>query len=134
MTDEIRLSLFNKLDNETRKYAFVAVGGYSIVYRNHHLLVPADTKPGVTSFEVQIKNPPSVPLQYIKYYQGDMAATAVHVGPYETLNKTYETIITWAKENHVPIGPDTVEDYQITGQMVENPEMYVTQIYIPLKR
>lgn len=133
MTDEIRLNLFNKLDRETQKYAFITVGGYSIVYRNHHLLASAGAKPGVTSFDIQIKNPPSVPLQYIKYNDGYMAATAVHVGPYDTLEETYQHIIHWAAENHVPIGTDTVEDYQITGQMVEDPAMYVTQIYIPLK-
>ena len=40
--------------------------------------------------------------------------------------------LSWAKENQIPIGTNAVEDYQITGQMVNDPEMYVTQLYIPL--
>lgn len=131
MTDEIRLQLFNQLDQETKRYFFISVGGYSIVYRNHHLLAPEE-QPRNTTSEIQIKNPPTVPFEYIRYNEGCMAATAVHVGPYEKLPETYQKIMDWSREHHVTIGQDAVEDYQITGQMVENPEMYVTQLYIPL--
>ncbi len=132
MTDAYRLRMFNLLDEQTRKYKFVSVGGHDIIYRNSPLLGASPARPGKTTFDIQIKNPPSVPMEFVRYNKGFLAATAVHVGPYETLPDTYRLITTWAAENGHRLNTDALEDYQITSQMVNDPELYVTQIYVPL--
>lgn len=133
MTDECRLHLFNQLDEQTQKYLFITVGGYDIVYHGHPLLTSTPHAPAKTTFDIQIKNPPTVKTDFIRYTTGFLSATAVHVGPYDTLSETYEEIIRWAKKNGHTLGTDALEDYQITNQMVSDPSLYVTQIYIPLE-
>lgn len=132
MTDECRLRLFNQLDELTQKYLFIAVGGYDIVYHGHPLLSGSSQSPARTTFDIQIKNPPTVEADFVRYSAGFLSATAVHVGPYDTLSETYEEIIRWAGETGHTLGTDALEDYQITSQMVGDPSLYVTQIYIPL--
>ena len=132
MTDAYRLRLFNRLDEQTQKYLFISVGGYDIVYHDHPLLTAAPHPHTRTTFDVQIKNPPTVSTSFVRYAAGFLSATAVHVGPYETLHQTYEKIIHWARENGHTLGSDALEDYQITSQMVSDPSLYVTQVYIPL--
>ena len=132
MTDAARLRFFSQLDEYSQRYAFVTVGGCDIIYRGHPLLSDASVRPGPTTVDIQIKNPPSIPADFIHYTRGFLAATAVHVGPYETLSETYRLILEWARTSGHALGTDVLEDYQITSQMVSDPSLYVTQIYIPL--
>ena len=116
MTDECRLRLFNQLDEQTEKYLFVTVGGYDIVYYGHPMLAGPSCFPSRTTVDIQIKNPPTVEADFVRYSMGFLSATTVHVGPYDTLSETYEEIIRWAGENGHILGTDALEDYQITNQ------------------
>lgn len=136
LTNEVRLQMFNHLTEQLQKYFFISVGGYAILFLHHPTLLPDSSKdssvPIKISYHAQIKNPPSIPLDFIQSTGGILSATAVHVGPYETLPKTYELIIKWAKENGYTLGTKAMEECLITGQMVSSPELYTTQIFIPL--
>lgn len=133
-TDAIRLQMFNQLEEQLRKYFFISVGGYAVVYHHHPALLPASPQaaPIKISYHAQIKNPPAAPFEFIHSTGGVLSATAVHVGPYETLPETYEVIINWAKENGYTLGTKAMEECFITGQTVSNPELYTTQVFIPL--
>ncbi len=137
VTAETRLQMFNQLTEKLQKHLFISVGGYSLLFKNHPALLPASSeqmqaKPIKVSYHAQIKNPPSVPLDFVQSTGGILVATAVHVGPYETLPNTYEAIIRWAKEEGYPLSTDSMEECLINGQMVSNPNLYVTQVFIPL--
>lgn len=135
-SDEVRLQMFNHLAGQMQKYFFISVGGYAIRYNRHPALLPASSSaasmPMKIFYHAQIKNPPTAPLEFIQSTGGVLSATAVHVGPYETIPKTYEIIINWAKENGYALGTEAMEECFITGQMVANPELYTTQVFIPL--
>lgn len=136
LTNEARLQMFNHLTEQLQKYFFISVGGYAILFQNHPALLPASSKafslPIKISYHAQIKNPPSIPLEFIQSTGGILSATAIHIGPYETLSQTYELIIKWAKENGYALGTMAMEEHLITGQMVSSSELYTTQIFIPL--
>lgn len=137
LTAEVRLQMFNHLTEQLQKYFLISVGGYAILLKNHPFLAsptaPQPQSPPIQiSYHAQIKNPPSVPLDFIKSTGGVLAATAVHIGPYETLHKTYEIIVKWAGENGYTLSTNSMEEYLITGQTVSNPELYVTAVFIPL--
>ncbi len=52
-------------------------------------------------------------------------ASAVHVGPYERMRETHETIHSWARENHVNLADKCWEIY---GDWTEDPAKLETQI------
>ena len=137
LTDEIRAQMFDHLVEQLQKYYFISVGGFALLFKNHPALLRGSSTQDASApirifYHAQIKNPPSVPLDFIQSTGGVLSATAVHVGPYETLPKTYELIINWAKENGYALSTNAMEECLITGQMVSNPELYTTQVFIPL--
>lgn len=134
ITDTLRQKLFNHLTETLEKYSFISVGGYSVLYCNHPALTvsKSPSAPIKIMCHAQIKNPPSVPLDFIRTTGGILAATAVHIGPYEKLPETYETIIRWTREHGYALSSNSMEEYHITGQIAANPQLYVTQVFIPL--
>lgn len=130
MTDAYRLQMFNTMDEDAQKYGFVRVGGLAIVYRNHHLL--SQEKPSKTEFHFQIQSQPPHTFDRIGKTGGYTAATAVHLGPYETLKETYGAILRWAKEQGIALGGNSLEEHIITSQMVDDPDKLVTQVFIPI--
>ena len=134
LTPGTRLEMMNHLSEQLKKFCFISVGGYALLFKNHPFLTPSQspTLPMKITYHAQIKNPPSVPLEFIKSTGGVLAATAVHIGPYETLQETYDTITAWARKNGYALSTNSMEEYLITPQMVSNPELYATGVFIPL--
>lgn len=131
MTDEYRLHMFNKLDAEAQKHSLVRVGGPAIIYQNHHLLTPSPA-PAKTIFQIQIQRRPTFPIDNISFTGGQSMATAVHIGPYETMESTYQMIIEWARQHNFSLGSEATEEYLITNQMTNDPDLFVTQIFLYL--
>ncbi len=133
ITDEWRATVFDKLNEQARQLNLITVGGHAIIYQNHPFLTgTAHQDPLDFNIFLQIKQPPIVPLSNIRWSEGITAVTTVHVGPYEKLYTAYQAISEWASSNQITLGTRSLEDYQITSSMTNNPEFYVTQLYIPL--
>lgn len=134
LTSDVRLEMMNHLSEQLKKFCFISAGGYACLFKNHPFLTPSQspTLPVKVIYHAQIKNPPSVPLEFVKTNRSVLAATAVHIGPYETLQETYNTIIAWAHKNGYALSTNSSEEYLITPQMVSNPDLYATGVFIPL--
>jgi len=60
-------------------------------------------------------------------------ACVVHNGPFETIAKTYESIIKWIEENGYKIIGAAREIYHKGEWVTNNPEEYVTEIQFPIE-
>lgn len=133
LTTDMRGQLFGRLAEMLEKYSFVFVGGYCFLFRNHPRLAgKPPASPTLIRVHAQIRNPPSVPLDFIRTTGGILTATATHVGSYETLPETYQAISRWAKQQGYALSTNSMEECFLTGQTVANPDLYVTQVFIPL--
>ena len=64
---------------------------------------------------------------------GIECASTIHVGPYdESLHETYKVLLTWCRERALKLTGDSIELYLLGGEMMTNPEHYVTRILLPL--
>ncbi|MGE5392320.1 MAG: GyrI-like domain-containing protein [Candidatus Saccharibacteria bacterium] len=62
------------------------------------------------------------------------AATAIHMGPYETLEKTYAEMMSWIKENGYELNGPMWEYYFTDPQSEPDTSKWRTDIYIPVKK
>lgn len=64
---------------------------------------------------------------------GGKAVTAMHIGPYETLVETYETIQGWINEKGYQVEDDMWETYLTNPCEVPDNSKWMTEIFWPLK-
>lgn len=60
-------------------------------------------------------------------------ACVVHNGSFETITKTYETIMKWIEENEYKIAGAAREIYHKGEWATDNPDEYVTEIQFPIE-
>jgi effector-binding domain-containing protein len=61
------------------------------------------------------------------------AATAMHLGPYDTISTTYDTLMAWMEsEGHAPAGP-MWEVYLTDPDMEPDPQKWQTEVFIPVR-
>ncbi|MDT0213141.1 GyrI-like domain-containing protein [Rothia sp. ARF10] len=60
------------------------------------------------------------------------AVEAVHVGPYDTLGRTYDAALRWAEEQGVSTGADMWEEYLSDPTTEPDPATWRTRVLIPL--
>jgi effector-binding domain-containing protein len=63
---------------------------------------------------------------------GGRAVEAVHVGPYETMTQTYETLQAWMSENDLVPGVGMWECYLSDPEAEPDPANWRTKIVWPL--
>ncbi len=69
----------------------------------------------------------------ISSFGGLECASAIHVGPYdESLHRTYKALLAWCRERELKLTGDSIELYLLGGEMMTNPDHYVTRILLPL--
>ena len=70
----------------------------------------------------------------IKRTAGCQCVMTVHVGPYDdTLRQTYNRLLLWAKEHQLILTGDSIEQYLIGSELTDDPQNYVTKIYLPFR-
>lgn len=65
---------------------------------------------------------------------GDMAACCYHIGNHEDINRTYERIYEWAELNGYECGEKSVERYVTDYWTIRNPNVFVTEISVNVKK
>lgn len=69
----------------------------------------------------------------VKRVESMLVASAMHVGPYETLTETYGSLVAWiAGQKHEISGP-AMEFYR-SDPATTKPEDYETEIWLPVKQ
>ena len=104
LTPGTRLEMMNHLSEQLKKFCFISVGGYALLFKNHPFLTPSQSP--TLPMKIHITHKSKIhPLcrWLIKSTGGSLAATAVHIGPYETLQETYDTITAWAPKMDMPL-------------------------------
>ncbi len=64
---------------------------------------------------------------------GGKVVTAVHIGPYDKIEKTYDEMRGWMSRNGLRPKKMMWERYLSDPQTVKNPEEYVTELYWPVE-
>ncbi len=64
---------------------------------------------------------------------GGRVATAMHLGPYETLSETYQILQTWIADNGYQASEDMWETYLNSPDEVSDKSKLMTQIFWPIK-
>ncbi len=70
---------------------------------------------------------------YCRVQEAFSAVTCMHIGSYRSAKSTYQKLEAWAKENHLSLSGDSVEEYIIGATQTNNEENYLTRILLPLK-
>jgi len=65
---------------------------------------------------------------------GGKVATAMHIGPYETLVETYEAMQSWTKEKGYQVEDDMWEAYLTNPCEVPDKSKWMTEIFLPIKQ
>lgn len=66
---------------------------------------------------------------------GIECASTIHVGGYdESLHETYKKLLAWCREEQLMLTGDSIELYLLGGEMMTNPDQYVTRILLPLAK
>ena len=63
---------------------------------------------------------------------GGKAVTAIHIGPYETLNETYDLVLSWIKENGFQVDGDMWETYLTDPCKIPDSSKWITEISFPV--
>lgn len=61
---------------------------------------------------------------------GKTMLSCYHIGAHEKLNETYEKMIKWAKDHNYRLGTSSIERYVTDYWTTENPDMFVTEVFI----
>lgn len=64
----------------------------------------------------------------------DQVAYLLHTGDHESVINAYEAILTWIEENNYEITGNIREEFHMDDFMTNNPEEFVTEIQIPIKK
>lgn len=65
---------------------------------------------------------------------GDMVAACYHIGPHETLNRTYDKIIRWAGEHGYTCSDESIERYVTDYWTIQDSNEFVTEVMIKVSR
>jgi len=65
---------------------------------------------------------------------GGRVVTAMHIGSYETLEETYEAVMSWIKENGYQVGEDMWETYLTNPEEEPDKSKWMTKIFLPIKK
>ncbi len=65
---------------------------------------------------------------------GHMVASCYHIGPYETINRTYEKIFRWAQDHGYKCEADSVERCVTDYWTIRNSDEFVTEVLIKVTR
>lgn len=67
----------------------------------------------------------------IKLVPSTLVAAAMHVGPYETIERTYESLWAWiGGQGHAPAGPPA--EVYFSDPEETRPEEYLTEVRVPV--
>lgn len=61
-------------------------------------------------------------------------AYLLHAGDHESVMNSYEAILTWIEENQFDIAGNIREEFHMDDFMTSNPDEFVTEIQIPVKK
>lgn len=64
----------------------------------------------------------------------DQVAYLLHTGDHESVINAYEAILTWIEENNYEITGNIREEFHMDDFMTNNPEEFVTEIQIPIRK
>lgn len=65
---------------------------------------------------------------------GEMMLSCYHIGPHESIGKTYEKMVEWAKEHNYKLKEECWERYVTDCWTTNNRDMYVTEVRIGASR
>ena len=69
---------------------------------------------------------------YTRIIEGGLYMSTIYIGSYEDINRPYQALIAWAKQNNYSIiGPSVERYYRDCGE-TDNQSEYVTEICIPI--
>ncbi len=64
---------------------------------------------------------------------GYPVVSAVHIGDFNNIHKTYEKALKWIEENEIVIQGNSIERYLIDRQSISNSNYFVAEILFPVK-
>jgi DNA-binding transcriptional MerR regulator len=70
----------------------------------------------------------------IMKFGGQMMVSCYHTGSHETINKTYEKIVDWARKHGYILGDESFERYVTDYWTTRNSNQFVTEILIKVSR
>lgn len=118
---------FSETAEQLGKEGATPAGPAIAVYRGKVTDV-ADVTAG---FPVSPGTVPGGPLETVTL-PGGPAVAATHVGPYDTLGQTYETIATWMEQQHLTPAETMWEEYLTGPETSADPSNWNTRIVFPL--
>ncbi len=109
------------------------MGSEMLQFINHPLLTGGDPNLLPETYAVlEIPSYSGAPISNLELHPSVVCITAVHVGPYERLPETYDTIIKYCKERNIRLKNNSTEEYLVNRAMTNDSNKFVTQIYIHL--
>jgi DNA-binding transcriptional MerR regulator len=72
-------------------------------------------------------------IAYPGVFPGGKYLTVYHQGEYETLDYAYDALLSYARENGLPLGDFAYEEYIMSDAAVNSPSEYVTKIAVVIR-
>ena len=67
-------------------------------------------------------------------FGGEMMVACYHIGGHETINKSYQKICAWAKQNNYVLGDESFERYVTDYWTTKNSTQFVTELMLKITR
>ena len=71
--------------------------------------------------------------KHCRVIEGCDAVSGVFIGPYKNMEPFYKEMEQYAEDNNIPLVGTSIEEYLVGATMTDNPNNYVTKIYLPIR-
>lgn len=131
MYSEARLETSHVTLAKSNGHSLIDVGGAYILHTADFSNRIMNTSTEITL--IQEAYPNTKRHENIRKLEGFMAVSAYHLGNLANIKETYKRATKWAGERNIELVGDSYERYVIDFYTSDNPDDYVTEIWLPVK-